>query len=323
MNPMLSFIRAAAVALLCTFAAAPGFAQDKVTKLFVGYPPGAGADTLTRLLADRMRTTLAQPVIVENKAGASGRLAVEQVKIAAPDGTTLLMTPLANVVAHPHSYANLRYNPFTDLEPVAHLANFQLAFVVGADVPAKNLKEYVALVKKDPKYGNYASAGAGSLPHFFGVMFGRAAGIEMTHVPYKGTAPALADLAGGQIAAFSGVIADVAQLDKAGKVRVLATSGAKRAAAMPDVPTFREQGYDIEGTAWYALFAPAKTPRATVDRLAAVAIEAIKSPEVSAKLQAMGLEPTGLGPAELATILKTDYDRWGPVIKASGFKAED
>ncbi len=313
----------AALAAACVLAAPPALAQEKTTKLMVGYPPGAGADTLTRLLADRMRTTLGQTVIVENKPGASGRIAVEQVKAAPPDGTVLLMTPLANVVAHPHSYANLRYNPFTDLEPVAHLANFQLAFAVGADVPAKTLAEYVALVKKEPKYGNYASAGAGSLPHFFGVMFGRAAGIEMTHVPYKGTAPALADLTGGQIAAFSGVIADVAQLEKAGKVRVLATSGAKRAAALPDVPTFREQGYDIEGTAWYALFAPAKTPKATVDRIAAAAIEAIKSPEVGGKLAAMGLEPTGLGPAELAVILKTDYDRWGPVIRASGFKGED
>ncbi|MCX7894041.1 MAG: tripartite tricarboxylate transporter substrate-binding protein, partial [Burkholderiales bacterium] len=239
----LRLLSVAALAAACVLAAPAALAQEKTTKLMVGYPPGAGADTVTRLLADRMRTTLGQTVIVENKAGASGRIAVEQVKLSPPDGSVLLMTPLANVVAHPHSYANLRYNPFTDLEPVAHLANFQLAFAVGADVPAKTLAEYVALVKRDPKYGNYASAGAGSLPHFFGVMFGRAAGIEMTHVPYKGTAPALADLTGGQIAAFSGVIADVAQLEKAGKVRVLATSGAKRAAALPDVPTFREQGY--------------------------------------------------------------------------------
>ena len=311
------------LAVVCVCATLRADAQERTVRIVVGYPAGAAADGIARMLAERMRASLGATVIVENRTGAAGRLAPEHVKSAPPDGSTLLFTPLANVVTHPHVYPKLRYDAFADLVPVAHVANFQLAFAVGAQVPAKSLKEYVALVKSDPKQGNYASAAAGSLPHFFGVMFGRAAGLELTHVPYKGTAPALNDLAGGQIAAFSGTEVDVAPLAKADRIRVLATSGAKRSVQLPDVPTFREQGYDIEGSAWYAMYAPAGTPKATIDRIAMAVSEAVRSPEVRAKLEPMGLEPTGFGPAELARIHRADYDRWGPVIRASGFRPED
>jgi len=317
--------RAACAVILLTSLALSGAAaaQDRTIRIIVGFPAGATADALARLIAERMRDKLGQPVIVENKPGAGGRLAVEQVKAAPADGTTFLLTPLANVVAHPHVYANLRYDVFKDIEPVAHVANFQLALAVGAAVPARSLKEYVALVRKDANYGNYASAAAGSLPHFFGVMFARAAGIELTHVPYKGTAPALTDLAGGQIAAFSGVESDVLPLVRADKVRVLATSGASRSRTFPDVPTFREQGYEIEGTAWYAMYAPAGTPKAAVDRVAAAVVDAVRSGDLKPKLESLGIDPTGLPPAELARIHKADYDRWGPVIRASGFKPDE
>jgi tripartite-type tricarboxylate transporter receptor subunit TctC len=220
----------------------------------------------------------------------------------------------------PHSFGDLRYDPFKDFAPVAHLSDFQLSLGVGASVPAKSLKEYVALVKKDPKMGFYASAAAGSIPHFLGVMFARTAGIEMTHVPYKGTAPALQALAAGEIAAATTLAADIGALVKGGRARLLAVSGATRDPAFPDVPTFREQGYDMEGTGWYGLFAPAGTPQAAIDRLSRAAIAAIKDAGVNQKMLAIGLQPTGYGPAELARIMKADYDKWGPVIRASGFK---
>ncbi|HVF63290.1 MAG TPA: tripartite tricarboxylate transporter substrate-binding protein [Casimicrobiaceae bacterium] len=298
-------------------------AQDRTIRLVVGFPAGATADALTRLIAERMRERLGQPVIVENRPGAGGRLAVEHVKGLPADGTAFLLTPFANVVAHPHVYPKLRYDAFKDIDPVAHVANFQLALVVNASVPAKSLKDYVALVRSDPKYGNYASAAAGSLPHFFGVMFARAAGIELTHVPYKGTAPALTDLAGGQISAFSGVESDVLPLARADKARVLATSGAARSRTFPDVPTFREQGFDIEGSAWYAVYAPAGTPKAILDRVGAAVVDAVRSAEVKPKMEALGVDPTGLPAADLARIHKADYERWGPVIRASGFKPEE
>jgi tripartite-type tricarboxylate transporter receptor subunit TctC len=309
-----------AAALLCS---APAAAQEKTIRFLVGFPAGAGLDTMTRLVADKMRVRLGQPVVVENRPGASGQIAMTAVKNAAPDGLTLVMTPLVTVVTAPHVFAKLPYDAFADFAPVAHAADYLFAFAVGPSVPAKSLADYVGLVKKDLKYGNYASAGTGSLPHFFSLLFAGTAGIKMNHVGYKGTAPALTDLLGGQLGAFTGTVSDVAAQHKAGKLRVLATSGARRARELADVPTFRELGYAIEGAGWYAAFAPARTPKATVDRLADAIVEAIKSPDVREKLEALGMEPTGLGPGNLADIHKADYDKWGPVIKASGFKPEN
>ena len=297
-------------------------AQDRTVKILVGFPAGAGLDTMTRLVADKMRVKLGQPVVVENRPGAAGQIVMTALKTAPPDGLTLVMTPLVTVVTAPHVYPKLPYDAFADFAPVAHAANFLFAFIVGPNVPANNLADYVALVKKDPRYGNYASAGMGSLPHFFSLLFADSAGIQVNHIGYKGTAPAMTDLAGGQIAGFMGTVSDVAGQHKAGKMRAIATSGAKRARELPDVPTFREQGYNIEGNGWYAAYAPARTPKADVDRLAAAIIEGLHAPDVHEKLAALGMEPTGLGPAELAKIHRADYDKWGPIIKASGFKPD-
>jgi tripartite-type tricarboxylate transporter receptor subunit TctC len=299
-------------------------AQDGTIKLIVGYPPGATSDTLTRIVAEHMAKTLGQPVVVENKAGAGGRLANEFVKAAAPDGTTLLMTPVATMSIFPHSYAGqLRYDPFKDFAPVAHLTNFQVGWAVGAAVPAKTLAEYVAWVKADPaKNGFYASAAAGSIPHFFGVMFARSAGITLTHVPYKGTAPAMQALAAGEIPAVSTVVADIKPLVAGGKARLLAAAGEQRAPGFGDVPTFRELGVDLVAQPWYGLFAPARTPAAPVERLWKAAAAAVQDPAVHKRLVELGLDPTGYGPEQLGTIMKADYDRWGPPIRASGYKPE-
>jgi tripartite-type tricarboxylate transporter receptor subunit TctC len=311
------------LALALASAAAAHAQTDKPVRIVVGFPAGATLDSLARQVAEKLRVSLNQPVIVENRVGAAGRLAAEFVKGQPGDGMTLLMTPLANMVTMPHSHKGLRYDPFADFAPVSHVANFQLAFAVGPAVPSQNLRDYVALVKTDPKAGNYASAAAGSIPHFLGVMFARTAGIEMTHVPYKGTAPALTDLVGGQIAAAVMTVPDIAQLQRAGKVRALAVAGAKRSEALPDVPTFREQGFDLEGTGWYAVFAPAATPKETVDRLSRLIAQATQSPDLRAWIEKGGMEATGTTPAQLAAIVRADYDRWGPVIKASGFTSAD
>ena len=309
-----------AAILICI--AGPSLAQDKTLRIVVGYPPGASSDLLTRLLAERMRPLLGgQTIIVENKAGGGGIVGNETVKAAPPDGSTLLLTPIATMAAFPHSHgANLRYDPFKDFEPVAHLTNFQLSLLLNSDLPAKNVAEYIALVKKDPRLGDYASAAAGSLPHYFGVLFSKAAGIEMTHIPYKGTGPALQALAGGEVKAAMFVLADALTLVRSGKARVVAVSGSVRSGLAPEVPTFKELGYSIEGNGWFALFAPAKTPKDVIDRYARATIEVIRAPDMKQRLEQMGLEPTGLGPGELGAILKADYDKWGPVIRASGFK---
>jgi tripartite-type tricarboxylate transporter receptor subunit TctC len=301
--------------------ALPAAAQERTLKFVLGYPPGASSDILTRLLADKMRGLLGMNTVVENKPGAGGIVATELIKNTTPDGSTILLSPLAPMVAFPHSHGSaIRYDPFKDFEPIAHVSSFQLALLVNSQLPVKNVAEYVALVKKDPKAGDYASAAAGSLPHYLGVMFAKTAGLQMTHIPYKGTAPALQALAGGEVKAAMFVLADGLTLVRSGKARLLAVSGAQRATMAPEVPTFKELGYDLEARPWYALFAPAKTPKEIIDRYAKAAIEAVNMPEVKQRLEQMGLEPTGYGPAELAKILRTDYDKWGPVIKASGFK---
>jgi tripartite-type tricarboxylate transporter receptor subunit TctC len=323
MRLVVRFIATLATALAL---AQPAWAQaPAAVKIIVGYPAGATSDALARVVAEHMAATLKQPVIVENKPGAGGRIANEVVKAAPPDGQTLLMTPIATMGIFPHSYeGQLRYDPFKDFVSVAHLSDFQVGLGVAKSVPARTLAEYVAWVKADPaKHGFYGSAAPGSIPHFFGVMFGRSAGLTLTHVPYKGTAAAMQALAGGEIAALSTVAADIRTLVHGDRARLLAVAGDRRDPAFPDVPTFRELGYDLVAKPWYALFAPAGTAPAVVERLSRAAVAAVTDPAVNRRLRDMGLEPTGYGPDRLATILRDDHARWGPVIKASGFKPDN
>lgn len=316
--------RVATMTVGLSLAAGLSGAQTGTIKIIVGYPPGATSDTLTRIVADGMSKRLQQTVIVENRAGAGGQLGNQVVKAAVADGTTLLMTPVATMSIFPHSYAGrLNYDPFKDFAPVAHLSNFQIGLGVATQVPAQKLADYVAWVKSDPnKNSFYGSAASGSIPHFFGVMFGKAAGLDLQHVPYRGTAASMQALAAGEITALSTVAADIQSLVQSNKARLLAVAGDKRSPSFPDVPTFKEMGYDLSAIAWYGLFAPAGTPSAVVDRLAKAAMETVADPQLNKRLSDMGLEPTGWPPERLAAVMKADHERWGPPIRASGFKPD-
>ncbi len=297
------------------------WSQNSTIKIIVGYPPGATSDLLTRVIADAMSKRLNQPVVVENRAGAGGQLGNLAVKAAPADGTTLLMTPVATMSIFPHSYAGqLKYDPFKDFAPVAHLSNFQIGFGLANKVPANNLKEYIEWVKSSPSQNAFfGSAAPGSLPHFMGVLFGQSAGIKLEHVAYRGTAPAMQALAAGEIPALSTVAGDIQSLVDGKKARLVAVAGEKRSPMFPDVPTFKEQGVDLVASPWYALFAPAGTPPDVIQKLARAATASIQDPAVNKKLVDMELEPTGYGPDRLAQIMKADYDKWGPPIRASGF----
>lgn len=297
-------------------------AQGETIRIIVGYPAGATSDTLTRIMAEAMSKRLNQPVIVENRTGAGGQLANLAVKAAAPDGLTLMMTPVATMSIFPHSFAGqIKYDPFKDFAPVAHLSDFQIGLGVASSVPVKTLEEYMKWVKSDPQKNSfYGSAAPGSLPHFFGVMFGKSAGLQLTHVPYRGTAAAMSALAGGEIAALSTVSADIQTLVQAGRARLLAVAGERRSPDFPDVPTFREKGFDLVATPWYGLFAPAGTPADVLQRLSKAAIDSINDPATNKRLVAMGLEPTGYSADRLAAIMKADYERWADPIRSSGFK---
>ena len=303
--------------------ALPSQAQDGPIRILVGFPPGGESDLVARLLADGLRSSLGVPVVVENKPGASGMLAAEALKMAAPDGNTLMVSPIAVTVFAPLTHARLRYDPIKDFAPVSLAANFQMALAVGPGSPARTLREYIEWVRANPASGTYGVPLAGGPTHFFGVMLARATGLDMTAVPYKGSAAFVNDLLGGQVPAGITVVSQLIRHHEAGRVRVLATSGSRRSPLAPDVPTFRELGFAaIEGTGWQAVHTVAGTPGGKIDRLASAIGTTIRSHEISAQLDALGLEPVGSSPDELARRIAEDVARWAPIVKASGFRAD-
>jgi tripartite-type tricarboxylate transporter receptor subunit TctC len=304
------------------FAASAG-AQDRPIRILVGFPPGGESDLIARLVAERMRLSLGAPVIVENKPGASGMLAAEALKSAAPDGKTLMISPIAVTVFAPLTHARLRYDPIKDFAPVSLAANFQMALATGPGSPAKTLHDYIAWVRASPARATYGVPLAGGPTHFFGVMLARATAVNLAVVPYKGSAQFVNDLVGGQVPAGITVVSQLLKHHQAGTVRMLATSGSERSPMAPDVPTFKELGFaGIEGTGWQAFHTSVGTPRATIDRLSAAIASAILAPEVREGLLALGLEPVGSTPDVLANRMLEDTAKWAPIVKASGFRAD-
>ena len=304
--------------------AACASAQDGPVRILVGYPPGGESDVVARLVVDRMRTALGAPVIVENKPGGSGTVAAEALKNAAPDGRTLMISPIAVTVFAPLTHAKLRYDPVKDFAPVSLAAYFQMALAVGPGSSAKTLHEYIAWARANPAKATYGVPLAGGPTHFFGVMLARTTGVDLAVVPYKGSAAFVNDLLGGQVPAGITVLSQFLKHHEAGKLRILGTTGSQRSPVAPDVPTFKELGFPaIEGSGWQAFHTSAGTPRAAIDRLSTAIASAIKSPETGARLLALGLEPVGSTPDELASRVAEDTARWAPIVKASGFRADE
>ena len=292
-------------------------------RILVPLPAGGTSDVVARLIADRLRDSAAQPVVVENKAGASGRIAADALKSAAPDGTTLLLAPIAVPVIGPLVFKNLNYDPAKDFAPVAQVATYEFALAVAANHPARTVPEFIAWANAHPAQANFGTPGAGSLPHFLGVMIGQVAGIELVHVAYKGAGLLATELMSGQIAAGISALSDLIALHRAGKLRILATSGAERSPLLPAVPTFRQQGYPaVEAVGWHGVYAPSGTPRPVIDQLSTAIVRALQTPELRERLLNLGIEPTGTTPEALAAIMAADTARWGPIIKAAGFAVE-
>lgn len=300
--------------------------QEKLTRLIVGFPPGGGTDVAARSLADKLRGSYPGGIIVENRPGAAARLAVEYVKNSPPDGTTMLFSTDFTMTIYPHSFRKLNYDPIKDFLPVAVCAKTSLAFIVGPTVPetVKTPADFVAWCKANPKQAAYASTSAGATPHFAGLMFSKAAGIPILHVPYKGGAPALQDLMGGQIASSFNPVGEVLPQLKSGRLRVLATTGAQRNKFMPDVPTMVESGFkDVVAEVWLGVLMPANTPPAIVAKAATAINDALKTQELKDTYAKFGMEAMQGTPQGFADLIKSDLAAWGPVIKASGFTAEE
>ncbi len=318
-----SFLKSAALTglLLAVFSAQAQV--EKPVRVLVGFAPGGSADIAARLLSERVAAELKQPVLVENKPGAGGRIAAEALKNAAPDGSTLMLAPIVVPVLAPLVFSKLPYNVATDFSPVVHIANFQFGLSVAASHPAKNMKELLAWFKANPANANFGSPAPGSLPHFFGVMIATDAGLDLVHVPFNGGGPLQNALVGNQVSSGIDTLVDQIEMHRGGKTRILATSAATRSPLLADVPTFAEAGLkSVEGTSWFAVYAPAKTPAATIQQINAAFNKALAAPEVRERFLKLGLEPTGGSAADLQAIMKRDTDRWGPVVKASGFRAD-
>ena len=302
--------------------AVTALAQDKPVRILVGFAPGGTADVVARMVADKLKDSLGQPVIVENRAGATGRIAAEALKNSPADGSVLLLAPIGTVVVAPQAYKSNPFDTLKDFAPLSLAANLHLALAVANSTPATNLKEYIAWTKANRDKAFFATSGAGTLPHFLGLLLAREAGVELTHVPYKGAAAYQGELISGMLPAAFDAMGDLSEYHKAGKLRILATAGSKRSAAMPEIPTMREEGYNVQGDAWFGFFAPAGTSKAILDKYAAAINKAVNAPDVAAKLANLNMEPVGSTPEEFAAVVRRDWDKWGAVVKSSGFTAD-
>ena len=317
----------ATLATLATLGTLPAFAQapfpSKPITMVVGFAPGGGTDTAARIIAKKLTENIGQNVIVENKSGAGGNIAANHVSKAAPDGYTIILTAPGSVAVAPHQNSNLPYDPRTDLTPITMAVVFPNVLVVHPSVPAKNVAEYIKLSITKPGSLSYGSSGIGNAGHLAGELFKIVTKADITHVPYKGGGPAMADLLGGQVpSVFASAPSAVPQI-KAGKIRALATTGATRSSFLPEVPTVAEAGFPgFEATNWYAYMAPGKTPRAIVELLNRELVKVLNTPEVRNQLLAQGMEPLPMTVDQLGKYIEREYATWGRVVKEAGIQAE-
>ena len=320
-----SSLFAGVCALLLAFVA-PLSAQDRMDKpvrILVGFAPGGTADLIARVVADKLKDTIGQPVVVENRPGAAGRITADAVKAAAPDGSTIMVMPIGPMAVVPHTLKAIPFDPVKDFTAIGLGATFQFALAAGPGSGAKTWNEFVAWAKANPAKASYATSAAGSLPHFVGVLLSRDIAIDMVHVGYKGSGAYMNDLIGGQVPAAIDTVADLSEQHRGGRIRILATTGVQRAPATPDVPTFSELGLkDVVASGWFGFFAPANTPKAVIDTLNRGINKALTSPDVVERLTKLGMDPATSTPDEFAKIVATDYAKWGPIVKASGFTAD-
>lgn len=296
---------------------------DKMAHIIVGFPAGGGTDIVARVLAQALQGSYASSIVVENRPGASARLAVEYVKNAPADGSVMLFTPDFPMTLYPSSFKALKYDPVKDFIAVAPAAKGELALLIGPAVPdgVKTLKDFIAWCKANPGKGNIADTSAGATPHFTGVMLAREAEVTLTPVHYRGGAPAMEDLIGGHVPASINPVSEVMAFARAGSIRTLAVTGEKRTPFLPDVPTMKEQGFNIVVESLSGVFLPAKTPAPVVAALNAAMRKASGSQQVVDSLAKFGTAPSSMNTAEYTAWIKTEIARWGSVVKASGFKA--
>ncbi|MEP6791563.1 MAG: Bug family tripartite tricarboxylate transporter substrate binding protein [Ramlibacter sp.] len=295
-----------------------------LAKILCGFPPGGTSDAMSRRIADKLRGNYAANVIVDNKPGAGGQIALTLLKDSPADGTTLLLTPSSMLSIYPYVYKTLPYKPLEDVQPVSLACYFNHAFGVGPAVPdsVKTMKDFLAWAKANPDKANYGSPGAGSMPHLIVALLGKLSGSDLKHIPYRGSAPGIQDLLGGQISAMSSPVGDYLPYLKSGKLRLLAISGLNRSPFVPDVPTYRQQGFPVTVREWYGVFLPGKANAQAVRRAAAYLQPALAQPDLISSMAQVGLEVQSSTPQALGELLRADAEEWRRLIKQIGFTPE-
>ncbi len=318
-----SFAAFASAAALPVRAADTDAFPSKSVRLIVPFTPGGSTDILARAIGQKLAEIWHQPVLIDNRPGAGGSIGMELAAKAAPDGYTMVMGHIGTLAANPALYRSLPYDPVKDFAPVTLVAMVPNVLVVGPAVPSRTVAEFVSLAKSKPGKLDYGSGGNGSAAHLAMEYFKLKAGIDVQHVPYKGTAPALTDLLGGQIAVILTGLPPVLQHVKAGKLRILGVASKERLKAFPDIPTIAESGVPgFEATQWYGLLVPAATPKEIVAKINRDAVAALKDPTVNERLAGEGAEPVGDTPGQFAAFIRSEIDLWGKVIRTTGMKAE-
>ena len=310
-------LAAIACASLSGAVLAQGAFPDRPLRLVVPFPPGGSTDIVARLIAGKMGEGLGRTVVVDNRPGAAGNIGTTEVAKSAPDGYTLLFHIATTAVINPLVMKNLTYDPLKDLQPVAMIAKIPNVLIVNKDVPAKNLKELIAWLKANPGKLNYGSSGTGGAMHLSGELFKKQAGVDIQHVPYKGSAPAMQDLMGGTVVFMFDNITGSIGPAKSGQVKLLGVTTDERVGVVPDVPTIAESGLpEFKNSSWFSLFTRAGLPAPVLARLESESLKAINQPETIAKLKDLGAIPAPMGVAQLDKFWKADFDYWRPVVQS-------
>ncbi len=296
---------------------------NKPVRIVITVPPGGATDFIARTIGAKLSEFLGQPVIIDNRAGASGTIAAAAVAKAAPDGYTLMQNSITTHGIGPHLYTKLPYDSYQDFTPITMLADLPLIMAVNANLPANSVKEMLALIKAQPGKYSYASAGNATPPHMAGELFKLVTGSDMLHIPYKGSGAAVVDVIAGRVPVMFDAAPSLLPHIRSGKLKALAAASPKRNPLFPDVPTFAELGYPgIEVSLWYGMLAPAGTPPAIVKRLNTELLKVLAAPDVQQKLAAQGAVPVGSTPQQFAAFMRAEYERWGPVVQKAGVKID-
>jgi tripartite-type tricarboxylate transporter receptor subunit TctC len=315
-----------AAVILCGLQTLPAAAADQL-KFVVGFTAGSGLDLITRIVTKRVQIATGTTATVENRPGAGGRIAAEAVARSDPDGATILVAPIVTTAFMPFIYKNLDFDPMTDLAPVTRIGNFKFAVGVNKDLPVSTLADFVAYVKAHPGKVGYGTPGVGTPAHFLGAMFNRATGTDLLHVPYRGSGAASTAMLGGEIQANINTTASLVEFYRNKQIKLLAVTGKTRSPELPDVPTFAELKMNLgdieDAELWYGIFVAGKTPAPVVQKLNQTLVEALRDPEVRTALQGLDIEVVTDTPESFSKLVREDYERWGKVIKSTGFTLND